>query len=340
VVHLVLLFSFTLSWETAAPAQATEKKPAVFEVLLPADATLEVDGHPTQSTGERRRFQSPPVETGSTYAYLIKATWRGNTITRTIRLRAERVTTVDLRQELQAMPSPKPSGSFSLLVPPAMMLEAGEAAVLPLRVKRFHFPAAIQSAFERLPQGIRIGGVTLAEDRTDIRAPVSVAADTARGTCEISVIARSGSTTAAAMMKIIVRRPETEPVNKSAVKPVPLPETKPASKPESKAETTPETRPDFRPAGPRLQLVLPCTVGLEPGRTRYVGASAELVDLCGSGGSRADEQCSGASVASGGDLAEAIIRYAVGRGEPVCRAVVDGGGNLSAARTERVLLAG
>src|SRR6516165_7515409 len=71
-----------------------------------------------------------------------------------------------------------------------------------------------------------------------------------------------------------------------------------------------------------------------------VGASAESVDFCGSGGSRADEQCCGASVASGGDLAEVVVRYAVGRREPVCRAVADGGGNLPAAEAERVLLAG
>src|SRR5215469_5281168 len=42
-----------------------------------------------------------------------------------------------------------------------------------------------------------------------------------------------------------------------------------------------------------------------------VGASAEPVDLCGSGGSRADEQCCGAGVASGGDLAEVVVRHAV-----------------------------
>src|SRR5262245_54373408 len=55
----------------------------------------------------------------------------------------------------------------------------------------------------------------------------------------------------------------------------------------------------------------------------FVGASAEPLDFCGGGGSRADEQCGGASVASGGDLAEAVVRYAVGRRKPVCRAVTD-----------------
>jgi hypothetical protein len=51
---------------------------------------------------------------------------------------------------------------------------------------------------------------------------------------------------------------------------------------------------------------------------RFVGASAEPVDLCGGGGSRADEQCRGAGVASGGDLAEVVVWYEVVNGEPVC----------------------
>src|SRR5262245_57062211 len=71
-----------------------------------------------------------------------------------------------------------------------------------------------------------------------------------------------------------------------------------------------------------------------------VGASAEPVDLCGSRGSRADEQCCGAGVASGGDLAKVVVRYAVGRGEPICRAATDGSGNLSEAKAERTRLDG
>ena len=54
----------------------------------------------------------------------------------------------------------------------------------------------------------------------------------------------------------------------------------------------------------------------------------------------ADEQCGGAGVASGGDLEEVVVWYAVGRREPVCRAAADSGGNLSAATAERVLLDG
>src|SRR5262245_42845896 len=63
-----------------------------------------------------------------------------------------------------------------------------------------------------------------------------------------------------------------------------------------------------------------------------VGAPPKPVDLCGGGGSRANEQCRGSSVASGGDLAEAVVRYAVGSGKPICRAATDGCRNLSEAK--------
>src|SRR5262245_11725721 len=72
----------------------------------------------------------------------------------------------------------------------------------------------------------------------------------------------------------------------------------------------------------------------------FVGASAEPVDLCGSGRSRADEQCRGTSLASGGDLAEVVVRYAVVSGEPICRAATDGIRNLSEAKAQRALLDG
>jgi len=105
----------------AVPAQAgeTEKKPALIDVLLPADAELEVDGYKAKAMGETRRFETPPVELGFTYAYTVKATWRGHTIERKIRMRAGETIVVDLRQELQTAATPPPVGSFGLLVPPA-----------------------------------------------------------------------------------------------------------------------------------------------------------------------------------------------------------------------------
>jgi len=130
-----------------APASGAEKKPALLDVLLPADAELEVDGYKAKATGETRLFETPPVELGKTYVYSIKVTWQGRTILRRIQLRPERVTTVDLRRELQTSATPAPVGSFSLLVPPAMTIKASQDAMLPLRVKRFDFPGSIRITF-------------------------------------------------------------------------------------------------------------------------------------------------------------------------------------------------
>src|SRR5262249_44768747 len=48
-----------------ALAQAGEQRAIVFEVMLPADAILEIDGDRTSETGEARTFQTPPLKVGS-----------------------------------------------------------------------------------------------------------------------------------------------------------------------------------------------------------------------------------------------------------------------------------
>ena len=146
-VHLGVLISSAALMAVTAPASGAEKKPALLDVLLPADAELEVDGYKAKATGETRLFETPPVELGKTYVYSIKVTWQGRTILRRIQLRPERVTTVDLRRELQTSATPAPVGSFSLLVPPAMTIKASQDAMLPLRVKRFDFPGSIRITF-------------------------------------------------------------------------------------------------------------------------------------------------------------------------------------------------
>ena len=62
--------------ETAAApeAQTGAQEIITFVVRLPADAVLEIDGKKTQSTGEERRFETPPLRVGGTYRYTLKAT--------------------------------------------------------------------------------------------------------------------------------------------------------------------------------------------------------------------------------------------------------------------------
>ena len=47
--------------------------PARLLVLLPADARLAIDGEATRSTGQTRRFISPPLVLGQTFRYTLRA---------------------------------------------------------------------------------------------------------------------------------------------------------------------------------------------------------------------------------------------------------------------------
>src|SRR5262245_59842850 len=83
-----------------APARADEAIP--FEVLVPADASLEINGYKTKETGEARHFQSPPVAPGGSYTYTAKAAARGKEVTKALHLAAGGANTFDLRPDLDA----------------------------------------------------------------------------------------------------------------------------------------------------------------------------------------------------------------------------------------------
>ena len=59
------------------PADTGDLCPVTFEVLLPAEAVLELNGGLTRATGPVRRFQSPPVAPGEAYVYSLRATYKG-----------------------------------------------------------------------------------------------------------------------------------------------------------------------------------------------------------------------------------------------------------------------
>lgn len=55
------------------PADTNQGNAARIVVHLPADATLTIDGQPTQSRSDTRTFVSPPLEPGKTYHYTLRA---------------------------------------------------------------------------------------------------------------------------------------------------------------------------------------------------------------------------------------------------------------------------
>ncbi len=85
---------------TAAPAQeAGAKKVIAIEVRVPKDAKVEIDGNKTTSTGETRRYETPPLDVGPQYRYELKVTAGGKTITREISVRSGGKNSFDLRGE-------------------------------------------------------------------------------------------------------------------------------------------------------------------------------------------------------------------------------------------------
>jgi uncharacterized protein (TIGR03000 family) len=85
----------------AGPSAAqADEAPARLRVLLPADATLTIDGAPTQSTSEVRNFVTPPLEAGKDFHYDLRAHFvRGGnevTVERRITVRGGQRTEADL----------------------------------------------------------------------------------------------------------------------------------------------------------------------------------------------------------------------------------------------------
>jgi uncharacterized protein (TIGR03000 family) len=85
----------------------------VFEVLLPGDAVLLIDGEKTSSTGSSRTFSTPPLAVGSHYVYTLKATTGDKTVTRKINLRHGGKRSFDFRDEFEASGEAKPA-AFAL----------------------------------------------------------------------------------------------------------------------------------------------------------------------------------------------------------------------------------
>jgi len=101
-----LLCLALFAWTEPARGQAAQEQNRVtLRVLLPAaDAKLKIDGELTKKTGEVRTFQSPPLEPGKKYFYILEAIWEPNnytTRTRTRRVSVEpgKEVEVDLRKE-------------------------------------------------------------------------------------------------------------------------------------------------------------------------------------------------------------------------------------------------
>ncbi|HTU23089.1 MAG TPA: TIGR03000 domain-containing protein [Gemmataceae bacterium] len=101
-VSLMLLLALSAVPAVHAQDADPQQRRAFITVRVYPSAALTVNDQPTRSTGERRRFYSPPLEPGKHYSYTFVARWMpGNnyetwTITRKINVEAGKSIQVDL----------------------------------------------------------------------------------------------------------------------------------------------------------------------------------------------------------------------------------------------------
>ncbi|MGE3805531.1 MAG: TIGR03000 domain-containing protein [Gemmataceae bacterium] len=67
-----------LSLNRLVSAQEEQRRPIYLRVLVPAAATLTIDGTSTRQGGEDRLFMSPPVVVGKDFVYHLQVSWDEN----------------------------------------------------------------------------------------------------------------------------------------------------------------------------------------------------------------------------------------------------------------------
>jgi uncharacterized protein (TIGR03000 family) len=82
--------------QPVAPAPVGDPAPATLTVIVPDGAQLWFDGTPSDQTGPRRTFTTPPINPGQTQTVVVKMTTGGGPVTMPLQLRAGDKTTVDL----------------------------------------------------------------------------------------------------------------------------------------------------------------------------------------------------------------------------------------------------
>jgi hypothetical protein len=88
------------------PATNPTTKAILFELRVPAEAVVIIEGEKTQSIGEVRQYQTLPVLTGKKYGYTIKVSFKGKDVTKDIVLKHDDPNKTDLRAEFDTAGAP------------------------------------------------------------------------------------------------------------------------------------------------------------------------------------------------------------------------------------------
>jgi uncharacterized protein (TIGR03000 family) len=289
-----------IPWLPARAGPPADKKPAVVNIIVPPDAELVVEEYKTQTKGETRAFESPPLTPGKDYSYTIKATWKGKTLTRKITIRAGQETTADLRDDLQALAAkntdenppkapPKAEPKTEPTVSAPKMEPKAEPSATTPKVEPKTEPT-VSAPKTELP---------VPAPKTEPKSEPTVSAPKVEPRTEPAVNQPKAEPKAEPTLSLPKAEPKTEPsasapkaepktepaVSEPKVEPKAEPKTEPtvsAQNPEPKSEpdaATPKAEPKTEPSvsapkaepktEPGLELMLPENVVLAPGETQY-----------------------------------------------------------------------
>lgn len=215
----LLAAAWTASADPKDPPKPEPKpveRPAIFEVRLPADAALEINGYKSTSTGSFRRFESPPLPIGKNYTYSLKATWRDQVVEKEITVTPDRVMAYDLRPEFRA-PSPALMPALGMEFPARVELKGGENKTFVVKVSRRNLNGEVELQFTGLPKGVTIEPVKIPADKDSATVEVVCAGDCAPGRTQITIHAHCGTVKSSGTMMLSVANkvpipPERPPV--------------------------------------------------------------------------------------------------------------------------------
>jgi uncharacterized protein (TIGR03000 family) len=227
----------------AQPPRPADARPIVFEIRVPAEASVEIEGVKTRASGETRQFKTPDVPQGRRYSYTIKVTYDGVTSSHQLVLTHAGPNVLDLRNALlAARPAAKSDGTFTLYAPPNITLRPGDAAPLSVRIRRESIADAVEVSFKGLPPGVKINDATIAVGKSEQSALAVSTKDAQPGVSTVEVLAKAGKVQKSVSFRLTVSTTPPPPLPGDTKQPDEKPKPPPADLPNDPPPAPPDPK--------------------------------------------------------------------------------------------------
>ncbi len=152
VFWVVAVVVFTTGGTQTSALADDDKKPIPVHLLVPADATVEIDGYfKTKTIGASRHYVTPPLSVGKAYTYTLKVTSKGKSVTKDIKVRYGAKNHFDLRPEF---------GSDAIQT--AKKLSAAEAHKIGVEAYIYGYPLVTMEMTRRVMTNVAVPEGTFA----------------------------------------------------------------------------------------------------------------------------------------------------------------------------------